>query len=237
MKSLSVIIPVYNEASVIENVIESTYNEIIKKHGNAELLIFEDGSTDGTKQILGKFSARPKIKVFSGDAKKGYFNALKDALRVPRSDMIFFMDSDDTLNPADFWKLLEYAGDYDIVAGVRKRREDPAYRKVLSLFYNGLIWIMFGLRTRDSNVGFKILKREIADEIVPEIKYLKYGFSTELMARALHKGRKIKFVEISHAKRKSGKAEDFQFGKIPKVVYRQLRGMLKLKAEMLFGSR
>ncbi|HLD84134.1 MAG TPA: glycosyltransferase family 2 protein [archaeon] len=231
--SLSVVIPVYNEAAVIEDVVNSAYREIIKKHGNAELIVAEDGSTDGTKEILKKFLRVPDISVFTGDDKKGYFNALKGALQIPQTDFIFYMDSDGTLDPREFWKLQDAIGSCDIVAGVRKNRDDPFYRKVLSSVYNAMVRFMFGLPLSDSNSGFKLFRRESVATILPEIKHIPYGFSTEFLARAKRKGLNISAVEIMQSKRKAGKAEDFQLRKIPKVVYRQLDGMLKLKMELL----
>src|SRR3989344_1720080 len=133
--SLSVVIPVYNEAAVIEDVVNSAYREIIKKHGNAELIVAEDGSTDGTKEILKKFLRVPDISVFTGDDKKGYFNALKGALQIPQTDFIFYMDSDGTLDPREFWKLQDAIGSCDIVAGGGEKKNNTLFLKKVSFVF------------------------------------------------------------------------------------------------------
>lgn len=230
---LSVVLPVYNEADIIENVIKSYYREIIKKFPNSELVIAEDGSTDGTKQILKKMKIKIPIKLSLGSKKKGYLRACRNALESANGELIFFSDSDGQHNPKDFWNLYKKIEEYDIVMGSKSNRKDPFYRKVLSKMYNISVLILFGKYFPDINCGFKLMKREIAENVIKNIKYLKYGFSTELVIRANKMGYKITDVPVRHIARKYGKAEQFAPSKLPKVLYEQLLGLAKLKLELM----
>jgi len=232
MKSLSVVIPVYNEAEVIENVVRGFYYHVIKKYSRSKLIVAEDGSTDGTKEVLLKLSKKIPIKLVTGKVRKGYMRAVRDALMLANTELVFFSDSDNTHNPKDFWKLLEYIKEYDIVTGIREDRKDPFHRIFLSSIYNAIIALMFGLCLKDTNVGFKLMRKEVAKDIVPRIKHLKYGFSSELLIRAHKNGMRIKEVPVSHFRRKTGGATQFSLRNLPKAVYQQIIGLYRLKREL-----
>ena len=105
LNTVSVVMPVYNEADIIEKSIRSYYNEL-KGKIEFEMIIAEDGSTDGTKKILRKLENELKIRVYLDDKRKGVLRAFKEALRYPKYDWIFLVDSDYQFDPKNFWKLL-----------------------------------------------------------------------------------------------------------------------------------
>src|SRR3989338_1201508 len=228
MKPLSVVLPVYNECGAIEGVVKGIHEEIIRKYPGSKLIVAEDGSTDGTKEILRKMSRKIRFRLVMSDERKGYLKAVRDALLLAGTDLIFFMDSDGTHDPKDFWKLYGQIGEADVVAGVKDGRKDPLYRILLSRLYNFLLGIVFGLWIKDSNAGFKLLKKDVVKNIVPRIKYLKYGFSSELLIRAKHAGKKIIPVSVMHFPRKEDKPDQFAISRIHKVVFEQLKGIIKL---------
>jgi len=232
MKSLSIVIPVYNESSVIERVVIGFYNEVIKKYPKARLIVAEDGSTDGTKEALLNLNKKLPMKLVMGEERKGYMRAVTDALLLAKTDLVFFSDSDNTHDPKDFWKLFKHIGDCDIVTGIRENRRDSFHRIILSTVYNWMIGLLFGLQLKDSNAGFKLMKKEVVQNIVPQIGYLKYGFSSELLIRAHKKGMRIAEVLISHTKRRTGSATQFSIRRLPKAVYQQFKGFYALKREL-----
>lgn len=232
MKSLSVIIPVYNEAEVIEDVILGFHGDVIKRYPKSVLIVAEDGSTDGTKEILGKLKNKIRMKLVLGSERKGYMKAVRDALLLAKTDLVFFSDSDNTHDPRDFWKLMRRIDGCDIVTGIRNKRKDSAHRIFLSNVYNWLIGFIFGVKLKDSNVGFKLMRRGVIKNIVPKIKHLKYGFSSELLIRAHKSGMKITEVPISHYRRKTGGATQFSLRRLPKAVWQQLKGLYALRREL-----
>jgi glycosyltransferase involved in cell wall biosynthesis len=234
---LSVVLPVYNEADEIEKVVTGYYTKVIQKYEYSELIVAEDGSTDGTREILEKLNKKIKFRFVSGTKRKGYMKAVRDALILARGNIVFFSDTDGTHDPNDFWKLHKKMQETraDIIAGIKENRKDPFYRLFLSSIYNFIIGLFFGLWISDSNAGFKLMKKEVVDSIVPSVNHLKYGFSSELLIRAKSAGKKIEPVKVNHFPRKKHKPDQFAISKIPKVIYSQVSGMVKLKMELLLG--
>jgi len=231
-KSVSVVLPVYNEAEIIEEVIRGYYNEIIRKYPNSEFIIAEDGSDDGTKKILTELSKEIPMRLVMGPERKGYLHGVRDALLLAKNEIVFFSDSDGQHDPRDFWKLLKKIENHDLVCGMRVKRHDPLSRKILTRFYNRLIWFYFGIYMMDTNCGFKMMRKNVVDEVVKHIKHIKFGFSTELIIRTYITGYKISAVPISHIKREHGVATQFTFGRIPGVMHRQISGLRALKKEL-----
>src|SRR3989338_1815929 len=92
--SVSIILPVFNEAQVIERVIRDIDRKIVKTYkGECTLIVAEDGSTDGTKEILENLKESVGFHLVSGKERKGYNRAVKDALALGRGAYIFLTDS------------------------------------------------------------------------------------------------------------------------------------------------
>lgn len=231
-EKISIVLPVYNEADKIESIVKSFYNEIVRKLPNPEFIVAEDGSTDGTKEILKRLKKTIPMRLVMKPERKGYLRGVRDALLLAKGDIVFFSDSDGQYDPKDFWNLYEKIKDYDLVVGVRTKRTDPFVRKLLTTFYNSLVWVYFGFYLSDTNSGFKMMRNEVVKKIVKNIKHIKYGFSTELIVRAFYDGLKISAVPITHLSRETGVATQFTLKRIPKVIREQIRGIRALKSEL-----
>lgn len=226
---ISVVFPVYNESYVIEHTIRNYYNEL-KGKIDFEMIVAEDGSTDGTKEILAKLKKELPIKVYMSNKRKGYLKAIKDSLRHPKHNWIFLVDSDYQFDPVDFWKLLPYVNEYDIILGKKVKRRDPFYRVVLSKGFNFLLRLFFGMPYRDMDTGFRLLNRKVL-KIGEQVHCLKY-FTSELVVRSYCEGFKIIEVPVAHFKRKKGSTNVFPIRRIPSVMVEELIGLFKLKREL-----
>lgn len=233
-ESLSVIIPVYNEAEVIENVVRGFYEKVITKHPDAELIVCEDGSTDGTVEILTRLSQELDFTYLHSDQRKGYLRAVREALQRGTKEWIFFSDSDNTHDPEDVWLLIQEVekNQLDFCTGEKRKRADPFYRKFFSWGFTMLIWALFGVKQHSINAGFKLMKKEIVEQIVPKVQYLKYGFSAELTIRVAKEGYSFGGVPVKHFSRKTGQATQINFKRMPKVIKEQWQGMRQLKKEL-----
>lgn len=229
---VSVVIPVHNEVDVIEDVVRGFLDEVVAKMPEAELVVAEDGSTDGTKELLASLADELDFRLVQGAERKGYLRGLQDALLAARGQWVFYCDSDATHDPADFWALWDAREDADVVAGVKRGRKDPFYRKIASWFYNRYISVKFGFRVRDSNAGFKLLRGQVVDEVVPEVTHLKLGFSTELLVRAHAHGYRMVQVPVRHFERPGGEADQFPLTRMPKIGWQTYRGLRRLKKDV-----
>lgn len=230
MQKVSLVIPVYNEAGLIDSLVRSYYNRVIKKIPKSELIVAEDGSSDGTKEILIKLKKDVPFRLVSGKERKGYNKAVKDALRIPKNDIILFSDSSGQHNPADFFKMAKYIDDYDMVIGYKYLRKDPTWRVFFSRIYNFLIKIFFGFDVRDINCGFRIIKKKVIDDVLKETgTFKKYCVFSEFTLRAYKKGYKIKEVPIHHEWRTVGEKKSFSLWNILKVVLILVLDIVRLR--------
>lgn len=238
--ALSVVLPVHNEAPIIKKVVDGFYREIISKFENSELVVAEDGSTDGTREILFALSKRlSKMRLLPGGKKKGYMAASRDALLASRGRLVLFSDSDGQHDPRDFWRLHSAMGEATgVVNGARLERHDSPHRRIFSCVHNSMVSILFGMPRLDFNSGFKLMRREVVDGVAGDIRHLKYGFSTELLVRATNAGFGITEVPISHMKRGHMQGRDAQFAplKLPGAATSEILGLLELKRELLFSG-
>jgi glycosyltransferase involved in cell wall biosynthesis len=227
-KKISLVMPVYNAAGTIEKVVDSYYAEVIQKLPGSEFIIAEDGSNDGTKEILAKLAKKYKIRLVSGKERKGYIKAVQDALKLPKNELIFLSDSDGEHSAKDFWNLLELSEEADLVIGFKKNRK-PFYRTFISKLNNFLIGLFFGLWLHDANCGFRLLKKPVVSEISQKTGTLNYASNAEFVIRAFKAGYKIKETGVSHSEVES---VVFPITKMPKVILIQLLDLVKLWFEL-----
>lgn len=230
-ETISLVIPVYNEHEVIEKVINDFYTKVISKLPSSEFIIAEDGSNDGTKDILKKVSEEIPITLIMGENRKGYTKAVKDALKLPKTDLIFFSDSDGQQEPDDLWLLLENIKDNDIVVGYKYPRNDPFLRVLISKIYQVVNFILFGIKLHDINCGYRLIRRNVIDDILEDINLLPNFVSSEFILRAYLKGYRIKEVPVRHYPREFGESRGLPWKKIPIEVLKLLSGLFKLKFE------
>ncbi len=224
--------PVYNEAKIIEKVVREYYSKLIRKLPGSEFIIAEDGSTDGTKTVLKRLGKEFPLRLVMGEERKGYPKGIRDALKLPKNDIVLFSDSDGQHDPKDFFKLLEYADDYDIIIGHKRPRRDPFHRLVLSRGYNALVTLIFGLSFKDVDSGFRIIKKKVLDDVLHDSTTLPECTNSEITIRAAKKGYRIIEVPVTHYPRPTGETKSFNFTKLPQAVYALFKGLLKLKSEI-----
>lgn len=233
MPPVSALLLVHNEAEVIEEVVRDIHREVLAKLPGSELVIAEDGSTDGTKEILARIvPGLPGARLVQGTERKGYTRAYKDALRACRNDLIFFSDSSGKHDAADFWRLAALIGEVDMVIGCKADRRDPFYRVAMSRVFNLLVSRYFGHRFRDINSGFRLMRREAIAPVLEEEWRMKHLINFEFTLRALGHGARIAEVPVRHSRRKHGPSRGLPLKKIPEAISMALRAFPALKREI-----
>lgn len=230
LPKLSVVMPVYNEAYIIEKGVRSFYNEL-KGKIDFEMIIAEDGSTDGTKEILKRLKKELKIRVYMHDKRKGVLRASKDALKYPKYEWILLVDSDYQFDPKNLWKLLPYIKDYDVILGLKVKRKDPMHRIILSRGFNLLLRLFFKVKFRDMDTGFKLINKRVIKKVLGDVGVLSY-FTSELVIRSYYEGFRIVEVPVSHWKREGVGSNVFPIKRIPSVILEELISLYKFNKEM-----
>jgi dolichol-phosphate mannosyltransferase len=228
---ISLLMPVHNEAETIEKTILEFYREIGTKIP-IEIIVAEDGSTDGTKDILCRLSEKIPMKLILGAKRRGYMGGVKDGLRHVTTDYVFFVDSDGQHSASDFWKLYEMKDFHDMIIGKKIKRNDPPHRILLSKIFHLMIYYMFRLPIHDPDTAYRLLKRELVNSVTEDVSLLPYSFWTEFTVRAFKKGFDIVEVPVVHKRRLNGDTRLYKLNKLSWIVISQLIGLSKLRKEL-----
>ena len=210
-KRALVIIPTYNEADNLPNLIPQVMTQDARLH----VLVVDDGSPDGTGDIADEFAAKsPRVHVMHREGKQGLGTAYVAGFRwaLERDyDYIFEMDADFSHDPKHLPEFLEAIQDADLVLGSRDLHGRvtvvnwPVTRLLLSYFANVYARTVTGLRLFDATGGFKCFRREVLEAIdLDAVHSNGYGFQIEISFRAWRKGFRITEIPIVFVDRTDG---------------------------------
>ena len=208
IKLVSIIIPVFNEVDAIEKLVENTQNlRNLGLNFEYEIIIVDDGSTDGTGATLKEIQqTNQNLHVVSLVRNYGQSTALQAGFDHSTGDVLITMDGDLQNDPADIPKIVDVLKDnneIDLVAGWRKDRQDSVLnRKLPSIFANYLISHTTGIKLRDYGCSLKGYRRELVS------KFRLYGEMHRFIpAIAAEVGAKIIEIPVKHHPRKTGKSK------------------------------
>ncbi len=229
MKSeLEILLPVYNEVEYLEKLLSGIHKSINKKI-RYNFLICEDGSTDGTKELIKKLKKKYKIRLITGKKRKGFSRAVQDGLKASKSDFILMMDSDGQCDFSNILKFWKYRDQFDSINAFRKKRIDYAYRKVFSnvcyIFYQ----LLFNVPLKDPSFTFILVNKKVYRSLRNYKVLCPDGFSWEFNARSKLKGYSFKEIPIIHKRRKYGETKIYRYTNLPKIALKHFIGMLKIR--------
>jgi glycosyltransferase involved in cell wall biosynthesis len=229
---ISLVILVHQEADLIESVISDFYQKVVSKIPGSEFIVCEDGSTDGTKEILERIKFKYNLTLYMGNERRGYTLALREALSKATKPIIFFSDSDGQHDPDDFWIMLNKLGENDEVVGYKQARKDGFIRLVTTKIFNKIFNLYFKIPLHDINCGFRVMKKSLVDYLLRQPWYLKYCINAELTARSIYAGFKIVETPVKHFARIGGVSRGLPMNKLPNVVGHILKMLPKIKKEI-----
>ena len=196
MKTLTVIMPAYMKEDVIQHALKDT-EKVLKGFGMPyEIIVVDDGSKDKTRANAKKYKSK-HVKVTGYKKNRGKGGALKYGFRYATGDLIAFMDADTDLHPDQLQYFLYYMSteDADVVIGSKVHPHSdvkyPPMRRFLSCGYRCLNKILFNLDVHDTQVGQKLFKKEVLDDVMDRILVKRYAFDLELLVNAHHRGYRI----------------------------------------------
>ena len=197
----SIVIPVYNEEDSISELCARIFASVLSLESDLELIFVNDGSTDGTQQVIEALHEKYSwIKYIVFRKNFGKSAALNAGFKHATHDIVFTMDADLQDDPAEIPKFLEaIQNGADVVTGWKKNRLDPIEKTIPSKFFNFITSKFSGLKLHDYNCGFKCYRKEVLQEI--EI----YGELHRFIPFLAHKkGFTVAEVPVLHHPRKFG---------------------------------
>ncbi|MBO3800712.1 MAG: glycosyltransferase family 2 protein [Candidatus Brockarchaeota archaeon] len=207
---VSIILPAYNEATRIKRAVEAVI-ETIKETSSYEIIIAEDGSTDGTDKIASELSTKhPFITHIHYDRRLGKGCALAQAFKRSKGEIIVYMDVDLATNLKHLKDLiLAIKKGYDFATGSRylpeSKIERNRLRLIASKIYNSIIRFLFKTGIKDHQCGFKAFKRASLFKIIGQVRAEHWFWDTEVLVRASRKGFKIKEIPVEWKESKTTK--------------------------------
>ena len=193
---VSVIVPAYNEAGNIEKIV----SEIKSLYPGYEIIVIDDGSTDGTAEAAQNAGAF----VFSHPYNIGNGAAVKSGIRVANGDILIFMDGDGQHRPEDIAALIEDLPEFDMVVGARSIGGQASLRRAIgNKVFNWFASYVAKFQIKDLTSGFRAVKADVARNFLYLLPNT-YSYPTTMTLGVLRSGMSVKYIPIKSRSRVSG---------------------------------
>ncbi len=193
IKLLSLIIPVYHQERTIRKQLQNILGELELLATPYEVIVVIDGFDDASFEEAKKVRS-DKITVTGYKTNHGKGYAVRFGMGKSRGDVIGFLDAGGDLSELGLSMMLEHYKWYnaDIIIGSKRhpvsKVQYPLVRKILSWGYQQLVRLLFGLNVRDTQVGMKLYRREVLEDVLPRLVVKQFAFDIEILAVAYHLG-------------------------------------------------
>lgn len=197
IRLVSVVVPAFRQEKTIVKNLNRIKAVLDKLRYPTELICVIDGQSDGTFTKASQFAKNfSNVKVLGYETNKGKGYAIRFGMAESRGDVVGFIDAGMDINPNGLSMLLEHFEWYnaDIIVGSKRhpvsKVDYPWQRKILSMSYQALAFLLFGLKVRDTQVGMKFFKREVLEKVLPRLLVKTFAFDVEILAVANYLGYK-----------------------------------------------
>lgn len=193
VKLLSLVVPAYKQENTIKKDIENLIKALSELDLEYEIIVVVDGHLDKTAEIA-KSTKNKHIKVLGYEKNIGKGFAIKYGIREAAGDVIGFIDAGMDIDPSEISIMLNIMdwNNADIVIGSKLHPESkvsyPTIRRILSWGYRILTRILFGFKVKDTQVGLKLFRKNVAKEVFSKIIVKRFAFDVEVLAVAYKLG-------------------------------------------------
>ena len=209
--SLSVFLPAYNDAPSLPGLIEQTFAVASSLTDDFEVVVVNDGSWDNTDEVLGELSGRfgERLRVVRHHVNRGYGGAVRSGFQAAGKDWVFYTDGDGQYDITELPRLVEaIAPGVGLVNGYKISRSDVFYRRWIGRIYLWGVRRLFGLRVRDVDCDFRIVKRSLLDQI--SLESTSGTICVELVRKLQDTGCEIVEIPVRHLPRLHGRSQFFR---------------------------
>jgi glycosyltransferase involved in cell wall biosynthesis len=229
MTSISLVLPAYNEADNIEPMVAEAVPALEAVADDYEIIVVDDGSSDETAAVTRRVSAQnPRVRLVQHEVNRGFGAAVFSGFTSAQKDWIFYTDADRQFVLSELERFVPYMDEADLIAGYRAPRRDPFLRVFYGKGWSALCTLLFGYTVRDVDCGFKLFRREIIEELAPQIESRGATFSIEWLARAKRAGYRFQELPVTHRPRVAGS----QTGANIDVIVRAFRELIRFRWQL-----
>ena len=229
MPTISLAMPAHNEAENIEPLLAEAVPALAAVSDDYEIIVVDDGSKDDTAAVTRRLMAtEPHLRLVQHPVNLGFGAAVLTGFTSATKDWIFYTDADRQFVLAELANFIPWCDRADIIAGYRAPRRDPFLRVLYGKGWSMLGTLLFGYTVRDVDCGFKLLRRQIIQELAPHIASRGATFSLEWLVRAKRAGYRFAELPVTHRPRLAGS----QSGANPRVIIRAFRELARLRVRL-----
>jgi dolichyl-phosphate beta-glucosyltransferase len=203
---LSVVIPVYNEERRVGATLREGLAFLRKRRIAAEVLVVDDGSTDGTLRAVAPFRAQAgrgiSLRVLSHEVNRGKGAAVKTGMMAARGLHVLYMDADNSTPLSEYAKIGPTLKDFEVVVGSRAvdrsqvEVHQPFYREAMGRIFNLIVQVLAVPGIRDTQCGFKAFRGDCAKKIFERQTIERFGFDPEILFIARRLGYRLAEVQV-----------------------------------------
>lgn len=199
-KSISVIVPAYNEEKMIAINLQKIYKELDENFSDFEIVVVNDGSFDGTKEeIIKTLENFDNIFLVDYSPNRGKGGAIREGVNYvsEKRDFIAFLDADLDIGPEHVTSGMKIIleTDADVVIGSKMHKNSrvdyPILRRIASYCYYLLIYFLFHMKIKDTQTGVKIFKANLLKSIINRVRTSGFAFDIEILVILNQMGNKI----------------------------------------------
>jgi glycosyltransferase involved in cell wall biosynthesis len=216
--SLSIFFPAYNDAGTIASLALVAHMTARELTDDYEIIVVDDGSPDHTGELLDEMARHFSwLKVVHHEKNRGYGGALRTGFATASKDLVFYTDGDAQYDPRELAELFRaLTPDVSLVNGYKIGRSDPVHRIVIGRVYHWFVRTVFGLRMRDVDCDFRLMRREVLDKV--SLTRSSGVICVELMKKVQDHGFRIAQVPVHHFHRSYGKSQFFNFRRVARTL-------------------
>jgi len=233
LSGLSIFFPCYNDAGTIASIVTLAYITARKLTDDFEVIVVDDGSTDGSLEILEELEKLyPDLKVIRHGQNRGYGGALKTGFAGATKEFVFYTDGDIQYDVRELVNLADEMKDgIDLVNGYKIERSDSVWRKIIGYSYNAFSRFMFGIKLRDIDCDFRLIRRSVFDKIT--LKSDTGAICVEMVKKIQENGFTSRETAVRHYFRSYGRSQFFT----PLHVVKSLITFVKLWWDLVVMKR
>ncbi|MGQ0733255.1 MAG: glycosyltransferase family 2 protein [Acidobacteriota bacterium] len=215
---LSVFFPAYNDGGTIASLVIAAVQTAGALTPDFEVIVVNDGSQDGTPQILDELvELYPGVvRVVHHEVNRGYGGALRSGFAAATKELVFYTDGDAQYDPTEMrllWDAL--TPEVQWVNGYKISRSDPMHRIIIGRVYHHVVKLLFGFTVRDVDCDFRLIRKSVFDEV--RLEKNSGVICLEMMKKFDDAGFRVAEVPVHHFHRSYGTSQFFNFRRVFKT--------------------
>lgn len=219
--SISVFFPCYNDAGTIATMVIRAIQTLREITDDYEVIVVNDASPDDALQILNELACilPPTFRIIQHEQNRGYGGVIRSGIAAATKEWVFYTDGDAQYDVREL-KLLaaKISDDVDFINGWKIKRRDPLHRIIIGIVYQYFIKFIFGLKIKDVDCDFRLMRRAIFEVI--ELESHTGTITFELVKKVQDAGYRLVEVPVHHFYRQYGESQFFNVRRVGATLLR-----------------